>query len=70
MIGKRIARVNQNRLGNNKRRRIVTERFEKLEDLVTNYSTITAVQKTDQLFTYLYHFYYLENYNLDEPGSE
>jgi len=53
MLGKRIARVNQNRLGNNKRRRIVTERFEKLEDLVTNYSTLTAVQKTDKLFTYL-----------------
>ena len=70
ILGKRIARVNQNRLGNNKRRRIVTERFEKLEDLVTNYSTLTAVQKTDQLFTYLYHFSHLENYNLDQPGSE
>ena len=70
MLGKRIARVYQNRLGANKRHRIVTERFEKLGDLVTNYSTLTAFQKTDKLFTYLYHFSHLENYNLNEPGSE
>ena len=73
MLGKYIARVHQNKLGQSKRRRVVTERFEKLEDLCKNFDALSPEQKTDQLFHYMYCFSNLDTYTISEPdctGSE
>ena len=59
-------KVNQNRNTHSKRRKVVTERYEKLEDLCKAFDALSPQEKTDRLFHFLYSFSHLDEYSISD----
>ena len=66
LLAKRIEKVNQNRNTHSKRRKVVTERYEKLEDLCKAFDALSPQEKTDRLFHFLYSFSHLDEYSISD----